>query len=261
MRLEGFQALEIRYPPRLNGPIPRSGIHDAGLLVEAEAGHRIEVAEPQGSPVAPHLDVVRRVNRTPQEVLESGERPDSLMRIGVLGRRPPHTNLTVLVTSKNPVASDDNGLHKTAAGLKPRQLPLSPPHADVATVGSGVEKLAGGSEGVHVAFLADKGANEPGVGRVSGVVGEEGEVGPGRLDERGDGVERGPGRETQRGVGASSDIPVGEVAGAGGGGGRSNAAAGGELVLGVDHGVGVEEIGKLRPVRFLALSISHSRFG
>lgn len=120
------------------------------------------MAEPHGGPVPPRLDVVGGFDGAHEEFRESGESADPLIDGGVLGRGTPHPDLTVLVAGEYSVPGDDDGLDEAAAGPEAGELLPALPDTDVPAVGSGVQKIACGGEGVYVAFLADEGAHEAG---------------------------------------------------------------------------------------------------
>eukprot|EP00268_Persea_americana_P058971 TRINITY_DN71839_c0_g1_i1.p2 TRINITY_DN71839_c0_g1~~TRINITY_DN71839_c0_g1_i1.p2 ORF type:complete len:127 (-),score=24.87 TRINITY_DN71839_c0_g1_i1:14-394(-) len=122
--------------------------------------------------MVPDLHVVIRVHGALEEVLDTRERPSLLIQNGVLGGDLPYSDLAVLVAGEDPVAGDDNGFHKAATGLETRIFLLVLPDPNVLAVGPGVEEVAGGGEGVDVAFFADEGADEASVG--VGVVGPGG---------------------------------------------------------------------------------------
>lgn len=105
----------------------------------------------------------------------------------------PDPDLTVLVTGEDLFPSDYDGFNQTAVGFESGEFLLVLPDADVFAVGAGVEEVAGGGEGVNVAFLADEGSHEDvreeGIGSVVGGGGRIGvEMGrPWGFGERGSG--------------------------------------------------------------------------
>ncbi|KAJ6806591.1 protein JINGUBANG-like [Iris pallida] len=110
--------------------------------------------------VAPHLDVLARVDGALEEVPQPGERADPLVLGGVLVGDAPHPYLPVLVAGEDLLAGEHDGLHEAAAGLEPGELGPVLPDPDVPAVGPRVEEVPVGRQGVEVPVLADERAEQ-----------------------------------------------------------------------------------------------------
>jgi len=126
--------------------------------------------DPQRVTMFAYLHVVGRFEGAFDEVLEPREAPNALVHRGVFGGHLPNADLAILVAAEDLVTSDYDGLDEPATGLKPRELTLILPHPNVLAVGSSIQELACGSQGVNVALLANKGADEAGGRQGSAVV-------------------------------------------------------------------------------------------
>lgn len=88
------------------------------------------------------------------------------MNTRVATRDLPDPDFTVLVAGEDLLPADHYRFDQTAIGFESREFLMVLPDADVLAVGSGVEKVACGGEGVNVALFADEGAHKD--------IGEEG---------------------------------------------------------------------------------------
>lgn len=67
----GLQALEIRRPPHLEGPVPRGGVQQGPVPGQSESRDGVDVVHPRALLVPPHLHVVLGAEE-PREAVPDG---------------------------------------------------------------------------------------------------------------------------------------------------------------------------------------------
>jgi len=138
VRVDRLQALEIRHAPHLHRLVPRPGVQQPFLLVQAESRNGVEMLHLHRVPVPANLHVILGVDGTLHVFFERRQAPDAFMLAWILGRDLPHPDLAVLVAGEDFPAGDYYGFNQSTAGFEAGVVLEMLPDSYILAVGAGV---------------------------------------------------------------------------------------------------------------------------